>query len=88
MNVGRKYKIESDALNIMVSLKKTTKKTKKEYWISIAYFSSVKNALKYMVDLEVNETGLKELKEVARKQEELYRLIEGLKTPQETLRAT
>ena len=79
MLIGQKYKIESDSLNITISEKKLSKKARKEYWKPIGYFSCVANALKFMVDLEVNKTELSDFKAVVKKQEELYQLILSLK---------
>ena len=78
MNIGKNYKIEGDSFNFTLS-KKHTNKTGKVYWSGIAYFSSLKNALDYLVDLEVAETGLTDLKTVVAKQDELYALISKIK---------
>ena len=53
------YKIESDSLNITVFEKMLSKKSGESYWKPIGYFSNVQNALRFMVDLEVNKTELK-----------------------------
>ena len=83
MLIGKKYKVESDALNVTLYKRGASKKTGKEYFRPIAYFSSCKNALKYLIDLEVAETGLVDLRAVVEKQDELYKLIDGLqKLPQ------
>ena len=42
------------------------------------YFSSVGNALKFMVDEGVKESRLTDLKAVVAKQDELYQLIQSL----------
>ena len=78
MLVGRKYKIESDSLNVTLFKKRTTKKGG-EAWSPIAYHSNVKEALVTLVNLEVSETGLKDLRSVVAKQDELIHLIGGLK---------
>jgi len=78
MKVGVNYKIESDGLNITIFERRISRKTNKEYWVSIGYYSSVANALRGLVDLEVAKTTLKEFKVVVGKQEELYKLIGGL----------
>ena len=80
MKIGSKYKIESDKLNITLLERKVSKKTRKTYWHPIAYFGTLCNALKGLVDLELNKTELKDLETVCKKQDELYKLIEGLKT--------
>jgi len=75
MEIGKRYKIESDSLNVTVFKKTIPRNTKKENWKAIGYFANVKNALMFLVDLGVNETGLKDLRTVVNKQEELYKLI-------------
>jgi len=58
---------------------KPSKKTVgEEYWTPIAYFSTLQNALDYLVDLEVSETGLVDLRTIVAKQAELYELIRTL----------
>lgn len=78
MQIGDKYRIESDELNVTVLERHINEKTKKEYYTPIRYYSSVKNALKGMSDLELHKTGLSDLKKVVEKQDEIYKLIEGL----------
>ena len=84
MLIGQKYKIESDSLNITAFEKMLSKKSGENYWKPIGYFSNVQNALKFMVDLEVAKTGLKDFQTVTKKQEELYQLILSLKSLPET----
>ena len=79
MLVGKNYKVESDALNVTVYKKHVSKKTKKETWRAEGYFFNIKNALEFLVDLEVAKTGLRDLVAVTRKQGELYKLIQSLK---------
>lgn len=78
MLIGENYKIETDNMNVTL-LKKGKTKDGNEYYRPIAYLYDLNNALKYLVDLEVYETGLKDLKTVIKKQEELYQLINSLK---------
>ncbi len=76
------YKIESDAINIVVSKRLIVRKgdnAGKESWTNQAYVSTLENALKYLVNQEVKETGLTDLKTVIAKQNELYELIKGVK---------
>lgn len=82
MKLGDNYKIESDELNITIYEKRFSKKSGEEYWKTIGYFATVKNALKYAVDLEVSKTELKDLQIVVKKQDELYALIKSLNIPQ------
>ena len=51
----------------------------KERWRAVAYFSTVQNALKEMVNIGVKETQLKDLKTVVEKLDELYKLIGEVK---------
>jgi len=79
MLIGKDYKIETDRLNVTLSQKKLNKKTGKEYWQQIRYYSRVGIALKGIADLELADTELKDFKAVCKKQRELYNLIDGLK---------
>jgi hypothetical protein len=76
LNIGRQWRIGADSLNIILYRQKGKKG--KERWRTEAYFSTISNALTYLVDAEVRETGLRDLKEVAQKQDELYALIKNL----------
>lgn len=82
MLIGKKWKIEADSLNIILykryTVKATDKKPKHDYWKVEGYFSRVENALAYLVDLEVAETELKDLRTVIEKLNQLYELIESL----------
>ncbi len=79
MLVGKDHKIEADSLNVTLYERQIAKKTQKEYWKSIGYFSRFGNALKSLVDLRVRGTGLRDFNTVCQKQEELYKLIDSLK---------
>ncbi len=79
MKVGKDYKVEADSLNVTLLGRRIAKKTQAEYWVAIGYFSRFGNALKALVDLKVKETELKEFETVCQKQDELYKLIDGLK---------
>jgi len=74
LKIGKKYKIEADELNVTV-YQHHLSKTGGEYWRPIGYFTTPANALKFLVDLEVKRTELKDLETVTKKQEELYQLI-------------
>ena len=78
MLIGSKYKVESDAMEVTLSEKLVNKKTNEVYWKPIAYFSTVQNALKFMVDQEVNKTELQDFRAVVEKQVELYQLISSI----------
>jgi len=79
MKIGLKYKIESDNMNVTIHRRGKNKKTGADTWTAVAYYGTVPNALKGLVDLEVNETELKDFRTVVAKQEELYQLIGNLK---------
>ncbi len=86
MLIGKKYKIESDALNVTLFRQTVVKKGSKAgkvNWTPIGYYSRIQHALKGLVDLEVKETELKDLKTVVAKQEELYKLIIELHSKEE-----
>ncbi len=76
MQIG-KYKVEGNELNVIVYKRGGKKKVT---WSPEAYFATVEEALKYLVDVGVAETGLKELGTVVAKQKELYELIKNFKT--------
>lgn len=76
MLLGNKLKIESDEVCVTIYEKYISKKTGDEMWKPVSYHPNVRMALKYLVDREVNGTGLKDLEEVTNKIEELYKWIE------------
>jgi len=75
MLIGANYQLEGDNLNITLSKRLVSKRTGEPYWSAIAWFTTLKGALTYLVDLEVSETKLTDLKTVVAKQDELYDLI-------------
>ena len=79
MLVGEKYKIESDGLNVTLYKPVNVKSTGGIRWQPTAFFYSFQNALDYLVDMEVLETGLKDFRSVVEKQAELYQFIKSLK---------
>ena len=76
MNIGKKWKIESDELNVTLYECHKSRRTGHEYWRPHSYYSSVTNALKGLVNININRSGLRDLETVSQKIEELYRLIE------------
>lgn len=78
MLISEKYKIESDSLNISL-YEKAKSKSPATTWRAIAFFSSPQQTLKHLAYLGVMETGMQDLATVAKKLEELYSLIDGLK---------
>ena len=82
--IGSKYRIGLDGRNVTV-FQKTKAGGKKlgGTWRVVGYYSSYKNALEGLVDHVVIQPDLIDLKEVVKRQAELYQLIESLKTPPE-----
>ncbi len=78
MKIGKKYKLESDSSNITLYERRVNKETKKEYWTTLAYFSIPKNALKFLADHKLRESGFKDLETITKRQDEIYELIKNL----------
>ena len=81
MLIGKKYKIKSESMNITLYKRQVSKKAGKESWRAEGYFGTIKNALHYLVELEIALTELKDFAAVAKKQEELHNLINSLELP-------
>lgn len=69
MIINDKYQIKSDILNFIVQENKPVQDIESENygkpnWVTVAYCSSVKSCLKYLVDKEVFKTELKDLETV------------------------
>ena len=79
MQIDSKYRVSSDKYNLILEVKRTSKKTNKEYYENLAYFSEFRSLLTHLVDLKVRATALNDLQTVTTKQEELYKLIESIK---------
>ena len=83
MKIDKNWQVVSDPLNIILQRRKVTKATeakpKRAYWVNVAYYSSVGNALNGMVDFRIAETKLVDFKTVVAKQDELYKLIQSIK---------
>jgi len=78
VNIGDKYKIESDELNVTLYEKYISEKGKNKgnpKWKPVSYHGNVEIALKSLVDKEINGTGLRDIKTVVTKVEELRKLI-------------
>lgn len=84
MQINDEYKLESDALNIIL-LKKYVKKKKDDSdlisydYRPIGYYSNVEMALKGMCKKEILGTGFTDFETIVAKVEELHKVIEGLK---------
>jgi len=77
MKLGKRYKIEADALNLTVFKRRVTKKDKKVWWQPIGYFSRLQNALNFVADLEIADDGMRDLETITKKQDEIYKMIES-----------
>lgn len=92
MDIGKDWRIEADALNATILKRHTTRPKDGEpahgYWTREAYFSNPKNALNWLVNQKVMETGMADLETVVAAIEELHTLIEGLKNLPEIPRET
>lgn len=75
MLIGKKYQIVSDHYNYTLQIRKKKKNGGDEYWYNEAYYPSLHYALSHLVELEVRETELVDLKTVMNKMAELYYLV-------------
>ena len=75
MLLGRNWKIESNELNVTLYELQKSKKTGHEYWRPHSYYSSIANALKGLVNININRSGLTDLETINQRIEELYRII-------------
>jgi hypothetical protein len=83
-----KYKLSSDPLNIILQEKRTVTGTGKKkptvrkvgdvFWSNIAYFSTPENALKYVIQKEIKESWVDDLKELVKEVSKLEKMIDGL----------
>ena len=77
MNIGTKYKLGADSLNIILYEKHKTKKNT-VHWKAIGFYSNPHNTLKSLADMKIKESQLKDLKTITQKQDEIYALISSL----------
>jgi len=82
MNIGKRWKIDADSLNYILSrrvLVKANKNSPQHYsWRVEGYYPSLKSALKALADFELSDTLLKDLNTIQKRQEKVYGLIESL----------
>ena len=82
MLVGKRWKIESDELNITISKRHTVRATPAtpahDVWKVFGYYATIKNALKGLIDQGVRDSDLTDLKAISLKQDELYKLIDSI----------
>ena len=78
MQLGKNFKISSDALNVTLFELHTNKKTGAESWKPIKYYANLKEALDGFVDLQINQSGLRTLQEFNEQIAELKKLYREL----------
>ncbi len=79
MEIGKKWKVESDRNNVTLFKKGKNRKTGLDTWHTEGYYPTVKAALHGMVEIEIKLTELKNLQIINDKIIELHNLIETLK---------
>jgi len=74
MLIGDNYKIESDEMQFTISIKyvagEGSKREGEDLWRTVAYYKTLPEVIKYIVDREIKGTGFKELLEVNQKIEQ------------------
>jgi hypothetical protein len=88
VEVMNKYRLTADPMNIIVQEKKTikgegrgrptTRQIGEEYWNNIAFFATPKGALNYVIEKEIRESWVDDLKEVVKGTDKLYKAISKL----------
>lgn len=78
LNLMGKYRLTSDAMNIILEEKFRNQKQQKYFWRTIAYFSTPQNALRFVVQKEIRETWVEDLQTVIKNTEKIYKTIDGL----------
>jgi hypothetical protein len=88
VEVMNKYRLSADSMNIILQEKQTITGTGKKkptirkvgdtYWNNIAFFSNPKNALNYIIEKEIKELWVEDLKEVVKRMDKLEKMVEGI----------
>ena len=83
MKINEKYQIKGDILNYIIQENKPVKDEESENygkpnWVTVAYCSNIAMCLKYLVDKEVLETDLVDLKTVINAIENLKKDLDNL----------
>ena len=76
--IGKDRKLTSDSHNIFLHLRRTNKKTGKDYWQTTNYFATIKEALHFLVEQGIRDSGLVNLD---KKIDEIHAMIENIKIP-------
>ena len=87
IEVMNKYRLSADPMNIIVQEKtiitgkrgRATTRIGEENWNNIAFFSNPKNALDYVIEKEIRECWVDDLKEVVKSMDKLHKAIQGIK---------
>ena len=88
MQLGKLYKIESDALNITlykrrVNGDKESVNYKKVYWDIGGYYSTIENALEGMKQYHIKESAMKDMETIMEAIREVDKLIRKVKKGEE-----
>ena len=88
VEVMNKYRLTADPMNIILQEKQTiTGEGKKKptirkvgdtYWKNIAFFSNPKEALKYIIEKEIRELWVEDLKELVKEVSKLEKMIDAI----------
>jgi len=88
VEVMNKYRLSADSMNIILQEKQTITGTGKKkptirkvgdtYWNNIAYFSCPKAALNHIIENEIRELWVEDLKEVVKRVGKLEKMVAGI----------
>ena len=88
VEVMNKYRLSADSMNIILQEKQTiTGEGKKKptirkvgdtYWNNIAFFASPKHALEYIIEKEIRELWVEDLREVVKRVGKLEKMVAGI----------
>jgi predicted phage tail protein len=70
--IGKNWKLGADSMNIIVYQREVNKKTKEERWRVHGYFATIANAVMALVNQEVRDTQLANVKTVCDKIDQLH----------------
>jgi hypothetical protein len=74
--LNERWRVTIDRYNYTLGEYKPNKKGQ-AYWYNHSYYPDIKSLLKGLVDLEIMDKDLKDLNEVAARQEELKKMIKN-----------
>ena len=70
--IGKNWKLGADSMNIILYQREVNKKTKEERWRVYGYFATIANAVMALVNQEVRDTQLVNIKVVCDKIDQLH----------------